>query len=118
MSIRAFLLHAEASRPDNPAAPLVLRAALRIVSPFKFSKRFRFVCSKVFGEADFPGGCFSINTSHTVHVAYVAMVVGNGIHMHYSRETRGTSWLVSWWEDEACSTTQPLKRYPLTCTCM
>ena len=33
------LLQEWASRPDRPAAPLVLRAAFRVASAFRFSKR-------------------------------------------------------------------------------
>ena len=58
------LLQAWASRPDRPAAPLVFRAAFRMASAFKFSKRIGFTgvgvsCNMLFVEAGFPGGCFS-----------------------------------------------------------
>ena len=65
------LLQAWASRPDRPAAPLVFRAAFRMASAFKFSKRIGFTgvgvsCNMLFVEAGFPGGCFSTRISRVV----------------------------------------------------
>ena len=53
------LLQAWASRPDGPAAPLVFRAAFRMASAFRFSKRIGFTgvgvsCNMLFVEAGFP----------------------------------------------------------------
>ena len=57
------LLQAWASRPDMPAAPLIFRAAFRMASAFRFSRRIGFTgvgvsCNMLFVEAGFPGGCF------------------------------------------------------------
>ena len=65
------LLQACASRPDRPAAPLVFKAAFRIASALRFSKRIGFtgvgrLCNKQFIGAGFPGGCFPTRISRVV----------------------------------------------------
>lgn len=67
-------LHAKASKPERPAAPFILRAALRMASLFRFSNMIGFTgvgvpCNKLLGEAGFPDGCFSIRTSRVVRGA-------------------------------------------------
>ena len=64
-------LQAWASRLDRPAAPLVFKAAFRMASAYRFSKRIGFTGvgepgSKLFAEAGFPGGCFSSRISRVV----------------------------------------------------